>query len=505
MQQQRSRLTGASRAIIAVCTIVLSAVASTPAQANVRSRALYARGLIPFNSEQWQQAYTLFDQAVQADPTDAVALYYRGLTAVRLKQTSEAIKDLEQALALDPSLPHAALDLGIAYFDAGQYAAAKPWLERAYQQGSERLVCEFFLGVTSYRLGEDAAALAYLNEAKADPEVRAAAQYYAGLALARQGDTAAARAAFAQVAQEQPQSEIGRAALRYGGLEEARLPPPTMGGGAQKPWSVYGKLGFEYDSNVLIAPSNSALKTAQGISDESDGRAVIGAGGGYTLLDADIGSARVSYDFSQSIHFQLTDFDLQGHRLRLDLASKPGTVRYGISGTYDFYALDYQTFFQEGLGTPWVALTERDECGHAIVLHGPRPRLLPLPVRSVARCGRPGRGPATSTSASGRLRMRVLSLGYQFDSEDTARPRSGRSADHLLADDADQWLWGARLRVQWQPIRRRPRGAAVRRGARASSPTNSASRTISFRTAVSILPSAATITSIRLPWAWSTI
>jgi tetratricopeptide (TPR) repeat protein len=408
----------AGRTIVGVCIMVLIVVGgSVPARANVRSRALYARGLIPFSSGQWQDAYRLFDQAVQADSSDAVAWYYRGLTEVRLGQTAEAIKDLEQALALDPSLAHAALDLGIVYFDAGQYAQAKSWLERAYQQGSERRVCEFFLGVTSYRLGEDAAALVYLNDATADPEVRTAAQYYAGLVRLRQGDTAAASEAFTQVAKEQPQSEIGRAALRYRASAEARQPPPVIAGGRQKPWSVYGKVGFEYDSNVLIAPSNSALKTSQGISRESDGRAVLGAGGGYTLLETDLGSARASYDFYQSIHFHLTEFDLQGHRLRLDLASRPATVRYGISGTYDFYALNYRAFFQEGLGTPWVAVTERDNAATQLYYTARGRDFFQKPydpsrdavdqavgLRQVVGLG----------AADG-----VLSFGYQFDSEDT--------------------------------------------------------------------------------------
>jgi tetratricopeptide (TPR) repeat protein len=407
----------AGRTIVGVGIIVLSAVGvRVPAHADVRSHALYARGLIPFSDGQWEEAYRLFDQAVQADGNDAVAWYYRGLTQARLQHTGEAITDLERALALDPSLPHAALDLGIVYFDTGQYTDAKKWLERAYQQGSERRVCEFFLGVTSYRLGDDAAALVYLNDATADPEVRAAARYYLGLVRSRQGDGAAASEAFTQVAKEQPQSEIGRAAQGYR-APEARQPLPMLIGRPQKPWSVYGKVGFEYDSNVLIAPSNSALKASQGISRESDGRAVLGGGGGYTLLDTNLGSAYASYDFYQSIHFHLTEFDLQGHRLRLDLASQPGTVRYGISGTYDFYALNYRAFFQEGLGTPWVAVNERDNAATQLYYTARGRDFFQAPYQ-------PSRDAVDQAVGLRQVVAlgaadRVLSLGYQFDSEDT--------------------------------------------------------------------------------------
>src|SRR5262245_40592916 len=99
------------------------------AGANGRSQALYARGLVALKVGPWATAHRRFNEAVQADPNDAVAVYYRGLTQARRGASAAAIQDLQQALKLNPSLPHAALDLGIAYFNAGQYDAAKPWLE----------------------------------------------------------------------------------------------------------------------------------------------------------------------------------------------------------------------------------------------------------------------------------------------------------------------------------------------------------------------------------------
>jgi Tfp pilus assembly protein PilF len=409
-------VSGVNRRLRAWCIVAFTAVlAAATAQANVRSEALYARGLIAFDGGQWQQAYGLFDQAVHADSKDALALYYRGLTQARRGGQPAAIQDLEAALKLDPTLSHAPLDLGIAYFDAGQYEQAKTWLERAHQQSSERFTAAFFLGLTLYRLGDDAGAQTYLNEAKADPELRASAQYYTGLAMLRQGKTEAGRAELAQVAGEHQQSEVGAAAQRATGAE-ARQPPRVPEAERKKPWLLYGELGFEYDSNVVLGPSDSSVNAA-GISRQSDGRTVLQAGGAYTLLDTDYGSLRAAYDFYQSIHFRLTDFDLQGHRVRLDAASRPGFISYGLSGTYDFYALDYRSFFQEALGTPWVAIAEGD-AGATQLYYTVRGRDFfrkpfdpsrdaidhALGVRQYLALGSP---------------ERVLSAGYQFDAENT--------------------------------------------------------------------------------------
>jgi len=338
----------ALRVLLALAGPVVIAANAGSVFANVESQALYARGLVPFNRGDWTAAYQLFNEAVEADPNDAVAVYYRGLAQARGGQPAAAIPDFERALSLAPDLPHAALDLGIAYYDLGKYAEARPWLERARQQPAERYTAALFLGLTLYRLGDYDNALAYLNEARGDPEVRATASYYAGLTMLRRGDTAAARELFTEVVNEQPQSEVGQAAQAY--LSGSTTAPAEV-----KPWGVYGQLNIQYDSNVVIGPdTDNPGFVAAGLTSQGDGRVVIAAGGHYRFLETDYGALLGSYDFSQSLHFDLSQFNLTGNRLQLHAQSKPGQLTYGISGAYDIYLLDFGSFYQEGIGLPWL-------------------------------------------------------------------------------------------------------------------------------------------------------
>jgi Flp pilus assembly protein TadD len=405
---------------IGILGVVIAGVfiwVSAPARADVRSQVLYARGLVPFNDGQWEQAYRLFNDAVGSDPSDAMALYYRGLTQAHRGMLGPAIQDLEQALKLNPALPHAALDLGITYFDTGQYATARTWLQRAREQPADRFTAAYFLGLALYRLGDYAAAQASLKEAEPDPELRWSAHYYEGLALLKQGKPGAARAELAAVTREQPQTEIGRAAQAYSG-GEIRQPPAALGARREKPWSLYAGLAFQYDSNVMLAPSDSELKTAQGISRKGDGRAAIEAGGDYVLLDSDVGSVRAEYDFYQSMHFRLTQFDLQGHRVRLDAGAQPAPLGYGLAVTYDFYALNYQSFFQEGLLTPWVAYAESPGAATQ-AYYTFRGRDFFRKPFDPARDGIDNAFGLRQYLALGAV-DRVLSFGYQFDSESTS-------------------------------------------------------------------------------------
>lgn len=330
------------------------ALAAPTAQASVRSQVLYARGLVPFNRGYWEQAYRLFNDAVRADPKDAQALYYRGLTQARRGSTSAAITDIQNALELDPALEHAPLDLGVAYLDQGSYADARLWLEKAYRQGADKMDAALFLGVALYRLEDFPGALKYFEEAKGDPETRQAALYYGGLALIRLDQNQQGRNAITEAAREHPDTDIGRAANRYlsGGAPEALPVEQVM----SQRFTLLTDARMEYDSNVVIGSKDGP----SGTHDDPDGRGVIGVAGRGVILDTDWGQLSGAAGLSQSIHFSRTDFDLTSTRTRLEWAGHPGRWTYGASAGYDFYGLDYQSFYQDVVVSPWLAFYEND-------------------------------------------------------------------------------------------------------------------------------------------------
>jgi len=345
------------RAIAALLLIALATVLPVVGSASTRSQLLYASGLIPFASEDWEASYQLFDQAVRADPSDALATYYRGLTAARLGLWNVALDDIRSALELRPGLPRASLDLGIIYFEMKQYEEAEKWFERASRQACCQYSGLLFRGLTRYRLGDDAGALEYLTQAEEDPKLRPTARYYMALTLLRQGQWEKGRADLERLSAESPESELGKIAAKY--LKEAgsglRRPGAESAGPA---WTFRGETGLEYDSNVMLAPDDDDVKSSRGISGEEDGRFRLGLGGSYRLVDNETLSATMAYDFYQSVHFDLTEFDLQGHSVRMNVSSPWLGVRVGATAVYDFYALNYRSFFQQGSATPWVSFFE---------------------------------------------------------------------------------------------------------------------------------------------------
>jgi hypothetical protein len=154
------------------------------------------------------------------------------------------------------------------------------------------------------------------------------------------------------VAQAQPGSAVGREAQRF--LELLESPSGRW-------YSFSAALGLNYDSNVILAPAvgGGDAQTILGVSQKSDGEGVIRAG---ALLVPWQRGATVSlaYDFFQSYHFELVEFDLQAHTVSTQVSSEAGAFRFGLLGRYDYSLLDTQSFVQAATGSPWLTVRTGD-------------------------------------------------------------------------------------------------------------------------------------------------
>jgi hypothetical protein len=318
------------------------------------------------------------------------------------------------------------LDLGIVYFDAQQYEQAEKWLRQAYEQPNDRFAAALFLGISRYRQGDDAGATQYLNEAAKDPQTRTTAQYYNGLIAVRQNRTAEANQLLGDVRATRPSSEIGQVAEEYLATGTVAAPPTTVAEPAAipvtKPWGVYAGGAFEYDSNVVLASTENDAQPPDA-PDEADGRFVIHAGGSYRVFERPRANISLGYDFGQSIHFSLREYDLQTHRLRGDISGRVGAIEYGLASWYQFALLDYEGFVQRGVGIPYVTYYEGQIAATQLYyrilgedyLDGPSNPLLD------------GLNNAVGVRQSFLLGAadRTIAFGYQFDDQDTLSKVSG--------------------------------------------------------------------------------
>jgi Flp pilus assembly protein TadD len=386
---------------------LLAAITATgaPTLGSQRSQQLTAQGLAQLHAHNESDALRLLNEAVEADPGDAMARYYRGVCRGRLEQLPEAISDLRAALELDPTFAPAALELGSALVQTGAYSEALVPLAQARQDSTTSARAALFQGIAYLRLDQPAEARTALEAAAQDPTLAAAAQYYLGvLAYQTQSwDEAASR--FAAVVDLSPDSSIGREATAF--LHRLQGLRPRW-------YRLYASLGLQYDSNVVLAPATDIPQL--GISQQADGRVVINAAADVAPWQGEYGSVVAGYGFFQSLQFQLTDFNLQEHRVSTQATGNWQWLRYGLLGRYSYYLLETSSFLQEATGLPWLEAAEGN-FGRAELYFRTRYRdflLRPyspqldamnyaVGVRQVFYLGRP---------------ERYFAIGYQFDDQD---------------------------------------------------------------------------------------
>jgi hypothetical protein len=97
-----------------------------------------------------------------------------------------------------------------------------------------------------------------------------------------------------------------------------------------------------------------------GISGQADGRFVINVGGRYVPLRRGRFSVALSYEFFQTLQFELTDFNLQDHRPALQLQYDFDRVSLGLLSRYDYYLLGGDSYLQEVTAFPWASVREDD-------------------------------------------------------------------------------------------------------------------------------------------------
>lgn len=103
--------------------------------------------------------------------------------------------------------------------------------------------------------------------------------------------------------------------------------------GVPRRWGLNISIGGQYDSNVVLNSDDSPLP--QGISDESDWRGVLYLKGLYNMVKSGKGQGSIGYSLYQSLHNELTDFNITQHLLELR-GGYPVSPSLNLRGAYSY-------------------------------------------------------------------------------------------------------------------------------------------------------------------------
>jgi tetratricopeptide (TPR) repeat protein len=322
-----------------ICVFCLSSVYVFSADSYVEADKELNAGILSLKVGDYEDALEKFQKVSDADPINADAYYYFGMAYSQMEEFPKAIPYYQKALILNPELTKIYFPLGIAYYQLKQYPNALESLSQAEKYSPEDAMVYYYQGATYYGMRRYYKSVTPFKKVREfDSALAVLSYYWQGVSLFQQGLYNEAQFSLQQVKRLSPDSQLGKSADEFLSAIEKRTQPLSLKAG----------LGVEYDDNVTLQSANEDVST---VSDKEDERLVANLKvTGKTFLDP--GEFGASYAFYQSLHQDLTEYNVQGHTATLYFASNLRPVQPSIQYSYDYYFVDNDEYLAKHTLTP---------------------------------------------------------------------------------------------------------------------------------------------------------
>lgn len=336
--------------------LLVGTVSSSLAQLPTESDVYVDRGILAFDAGRYSDALKAFQEALRSNPRNVNALYYTGLTYMALEQYAPAQAAFEQALKLAPTDLDVAFQLGVAYFVQQQYDKAEPLFRRVYASQPRRQNLGYYLGFTEYRKQNYREALRFLRaNVPSDQNFAQLARFYAGLSLSALGLAGQARSEIEEALRLQPASPLTAPAERFREV----LGPAAA---AERNFHVDAKVGFYYDDNVSVIPSESgdAVATAARDAPHRSTGELAYVRFQYTPLRTPDWEASIASSLLQTVNNDVSHFNTFNPTGEATLAyktsiqNKPAVL--GLPFVYEYFMLDDSNYLNRYTVGPFMTL-----------------------------------------------------------------------------------------------------------------------------------------------------
>lgn len=235
---------------------------------------------------------------------------------------------------------------GIANIEAGRYTGAAEEFMVALKEKPGDYAATLYLGIAFSRSGDKEAETTLkkaLSMNPEDPRVNLELGiYYYGRAVYDEADDY-----FENTVKLAPGTEFSLKAEGYLSRIKAGAKRLTL--------MVLG--GLQYDSNVILNPTDSPLP--EGISGESDWKAVLQLNGRYNITSGGKGEASIGYTLYQSLHEKLSDYNITQHLIELKAGySLSSAINLNVSYTFEHINVGGRGYDDAHSITPSIIISE---------------------------------------------------------------------------------------------------------------------------------------------------
>ncbi|MBN2282429.1 MAG: tetratricopeptide repeat protein [Deltaproteobacteria bacterium] len=321
-----------TRNVFHVVIVILSVIAAAlPAgAASEAGNTHFDLGVFAYESGKYDEAVEYFNKALVTGADRRAVYHYLGKTHMALEQFDEASRYLDWAATMNSPVPGLAYDRAMLYYRLGKHGPAADLFIQAAKRDPSNVSARYYAGICLYMQKRYSAALPWFDEAgEQSPTLKVHCAYYAGICRAKSGDEVRAQEHFRYVAGMAEDDLLKAYALSWLELYKAR----------ERAYDLYGKIGIQYDSNVVLEPVDEDV-----YADEDDWLLQGYVSGTYDLLRTDTWRGGIGYTHYQTEYSDLSDYDLITSLGQFYVSWRRYPVTLGLTYLPQYYWLDADSY-----------------------------------------------------------------------------------------------------------------------------------------------------------------
>ncbi|MCP4105547.1 MAG: DUF560 domain-containing protein [Desulfobacteraceae bacterium] len=298
-----------------------------------RGRAYYDLGVFAYEDGDLQDAETNLKDALRLAPDNPHYNHYLGKTYIKTGQFKEAEQYLDKAWKTDPEIFGLKYDIALLKYKTGNFTEAADLFTDLADKDPSDVLSSYNAGMSLFKLEQYKRSLVYFDMAvEKSPAIRSNTDYYSGICYLKMGDDNAAIEKFEHVRDNAESESLREYAANWLRAMKKRK---TL-----KPYSIYLKIGYQYDDNVRLEP----LEQEDLYADEEDYVAKGYFSFNYNVINQSKLKLGAGYSHYQTWHNDLSEYDLTGSIGNIYAKYRMDKATLGISYLPSYYWLESDSF-----------------------------------------------------------------------------------------------------------------------------------------------------------------
>jgi hypothetical protein len=291
-----------------------------------KGRPYYDFGVFAFEDGDYEDAVINFKKALSFNPDNPYYHHFLGKTYLNVKDYDPAAVHLKMAWGLDAEVSGLKYDLALLNFKQSSYAESAELFAGIGEADPNYVMAQYYTGISHFKLKEFDKALPYLiNASERSPTIKSNGYYYAGICYLKTGAYDQAINKFGYVKENADSETLRSNAVKW--LDASQSQKKAL-----KRYRLYAKLGYQYDSNILLDPVDQDRPT-----DEDDYALVSYLSGKYDFVRKGAFTLGAGYSHYTVNYETLNDFDLVGSMGDIYARYRFGSLKVSLSYLPSYY------------------------------------------------------------------------------------------------------------------------------------------------------------------------